>query len=133
MADTVTAESSLPEVLRFLSRVVSRDVIETVADYNRAKAGFPDDRSLAFALNVDLSVVEQWKRGTSPAIDEKQRLRDLAVAVSELEKVYEPEVIPAWLSARGSGEEKSPLEWLREGNLAEVLHLINASAQGAYS
>ena len=97
MADTVTTESSVQEVLRFLSRVVGAEVIETVADYNRAKAGFPDDQSLAAALNVDLAEVEQWKRGVTPGSEEKQRLRDLAVAVSELEKVYEPTVIPMWL------------------------------------
>lgn len=133
MADVVTAESSLQEVLRFLSRVVGPEVIETVADYNRARAGFSDDRALASALRVDLKDVEQWKLGALPSPEEKQRLRDLAVAVSELEKVYEPEVIPTWLASKPAGEEKAPIEWLREGNLAEVLQLINASAHGAYS
>jgi len=60
-------------------------------------------------------------------------LRDLSVVVAELLTVYEPEAVPEWLQGRAPGELKTPMEWLREGNLAEVLNQINASATGAYS
>ena len=60
-------------------------------------------------------------------------LRDLSVVVADLLTVYEPEAVPEWLQGRAPGELKTPMEWLREGNLAEVLNQINASATGAYS
>jgi hypothetical protein len=67
------------------------------------------------------------------AAETARLLRDLSVVVAELLTVYEPEAVPEWLQGRAPGELKTPMEWLREGNLAEVLSQINASATGAYS
>ena len=94
---------------------------------------FPDQAALAEALGVDEEQVTRWAAGEALQPDVERLLRDLAVVVSELEEVYEPEAIPAWLASRAPGETRTPLDLLREGNLAEVLHLINASAHAAYS
>ncbi|HEX2205586.1 MAG TPA: hypothetical protein VHG91_19900 [Longimicrobium sp.] len=104
-----------------------------VAYYLQARRGFGSHDALARALGVEASALTRWKKGHALGAEDERMLRHLAVAVAELETVYEPEVIPDWLTARVAGEEKTAMELLREGNLAEVLHRVNASAHGAYS
>ena len=141
MTDTTETEtetdaepSALQRVLRFLlANMLPRDVIETIGDYSRARAGFPNDEELARFLRIGQSEVEAWKKGEVSSEDRKKLFRDVAVAVSELEKVYHSELIPAWLSARPPGEMKAPIELLWDGNLAEVLQLINASSNAAFT
>ncbi|HKP75912.1 MAG TPA: hypothetical protein VJT67_10245 [Longimicrobiaceae bacterium] len=126
--------SALQRVLRFLlANMLPRDVIETIGDYSRARAGFPNDEELARFLRIEQSEVDDWKKGQVASEDRKKLFRDVAVSVSELEKIYHAEVIPAWLSAKPRGDTKAPIELLWEGNLAEVLQLINASSNAAYS
>lgn len=110
-----------------------RESVAPLAHYVVARRVFRDDDALVRALEVARPELELWKRGRTGDAEAGRRLRHLAVAITELEEVYEPEVIPQWLSSRPVGELKTPLEWLREGNLAEVLHLVNASAHGAYT
>jgi hypothetical protein len=134
-ASTAGAQGSTWQrmVFPFLLHIVPEEVIETIADYTRARAGFPSDEVLAEFLDVEPGRVDDWKRGHVPPDAQRQLLRDFAVAVSELGKVYETEVIPAWLTAKPIGDSKAPIELLWEGNLAEVLQLINASSNAAYS
>jgi hypothetical protein len=99
-----------------------------------AMQGFGDD-AVRFREMVGLSEEELgrvWICG-DVAPETVRLLRDLSVVVAELLTVYEPEAVPEWLQGRAPGELKTPMEWLREGNLAEVLNQINASATGAYS
>jgi hypothetical protein len=103
------------------------------AYYLVAREGFASDQELASALDVSPDELLRWKEGEGIAPEGERRLRDLAVAVSELLTVYEPSVVSRWLRSRSRDEIKTPLEWLREGNLAEVLQLINAASTGAYS
>ena len=99
--------------------------------YTKAREGFPNDAALAAAFPVHRSRIASWKQGDLPDEANARLLRDLAVVVDELEEVYDREVIPDWLFAnRVDGP--SPMELLRQGNLAEVLHLINAASTGAY-
>jgi hypothetical protein len=103
------------------------------AYYLVAREGFDSDSALAGALGIDANELARWRRGDDSDPESERLLRDLAVAVSELLTIYEPSVVPDWLSGRAPNEPKTPLQLLREGNLAEVLHLINASATGAYA
>lgn len=100
--------------------------------YTKAREGFPNDAALAAAFPVHRSRIASWKRGEAPGAANERLLRDLAIAVDELEEIYDPEVIPNWLFAEGTGG-PSPMELLRGGKLAEVLQLINAASTGAYS
>lgn len=103
-----------------------------VAYYLVAREAFTSDREMASVLGVDEDELARWARGGADA-NEVRLLRDVSVAVTELLAVYEPEAVREWLQGRAPGELKTPIEWLREGNLAEVLNQINASATGAYS
>jgi len=103
------------------------------AHYLQARKGFRTDAELAAALGVSADQLVRMKRGGVVDVDSERLMRDMAVVVSELLTIYQPEAVPEWLQGRPPGEPKSPLDWLREGNLAEVLQQINASASGAYS
>jgi hypothetical protein len=99
-----------------------------------AMQGFGDDAA-RFCEVVGLSEEELGRVWLCEEVapETARLLRDLSVVVAELLTVYEPEAVPEWLQGRAPGELKTPMEWLREGNLAEVLNQINASATGAYS
>lgn len=121
------------DLLRWPVRESVRRQIVPIAYYLEARKGFRSDAALAKALGVSAETITRWKRGGTVEPESERLLRDLAVAVSELLTAYEPEAVPEWLQGRAPREQKTPLEWLREGNLAEVLNQINASATGAYS
>jgi hypothetical protein len=99
-----------------------------------AMQGFGDD-AVRFREVVGLSEEELGRVWLCQEVapETARLLRDLSVVVTELLTVYEPEAVPEWLQGRAPGELKTPMEWLREGNLAEVLNQINSSATGAYS
>jgi hypothetical protein len=113
-------------------RIRDRGHLIRLGYYLKARQAFPNDAALAAAFPVHRSRIASWKQGEAPGAENERLLRDLAVVVDELDKVYEREVIPDWLFADRIGG-PSPLELLRQGNLAEVLHLINAASTGAYS
>ncbi|MBA2245001.1 MAG: hypothetical protein H0W11_08585 [Gemmatimonadetes bacterium] len=116
-----------------LDRVIQdKDHLVRVGYYTVARQAFPSDAALAAAFPVHRSRITNWKRGEAPDEYNATLLRDLAVAVDELKKVYDPEVIADWLFADRLGGPR-PIDLLREGKLAEVLQLINAASSGAYS
>ena len=116
-----------------LLRRLPGDWIVPAAYYRVARQGFGSEREMADALGIGTDELGRWKRGKDLDPDKERLLRDVSVAVSELLTIYEPAAVPEWLQGRQPGEARTPLEWLRDGNLAEVLNLINASATGAYS
>jgi len=117
---------------RVAARILDREHLIQMGYYTKAREGFPNDAALAAAFPVHRSRIASWKQGEAPDAENKRLLRDLAIAVDELEKVYDSDVIPDWLFAERTGG-PSAMELLRRGNLAEVLHLINAASTGAYS
>jgi hypothetical protein len=117
---------------RFVSGAYASRRIIPAAYYLVAREAFTSDEEMASILGVDEDALARWARGEADA-DDVRLLRDVSVVVSELLAIYEPEAVREWLQGRAPGELKTPIEWLREGNLAEVLNQINASATGAYS
>jgi hypothetical protein len=117
---------------RLAPRIRDKAHLIRMGYYMKAREGFPNDAALAAALPVHRSRVASWKQGEAPDPENERLLRDLAIVVDELEKVYDAEVIPDWLLAERLGG-PSPMELLRQGNLVEVLHLVSAAASGAYS
>ncbi len=119
---------------RFTRERTPEQVI-AMADYHRARHGFASDQELAGVLGVHRTRLAAWKQGSEvPRPENSQLLSHLAVVVQELERFLDPEVIGDWLL----GEQlalggRTPVEALRDGRLAEVLQLANATEHGAYA
>lgn len=118
--------------VRPMQRIRDKDHLIRMGYYMQAREGFPSDAALAAAFPVHRSRIASWKQGEAPEAGNARLLRDLAIVVDELRQIYEPDVIPDWLFAERMGG-PSPKELLRQGNLVDVLHLINAASTGAYS
>ena len=110
------------------------DQVIAMADYLRARQGFASDQELADVLGVHRTRLAAWKQGSEvPRPENAHLLAHLAVVVRELEQFLDPEVIADWLL----GEQhalggRTPVQALRDGRLAEVLQLANATEHGAY-
>jgi hypothetical protein len=113
-------------------RIRDRGHLIRLGYYLKARQAFPNDAALAAALPVHRSRIASWKQGEVPGAENERLLRDLAVVVDELERIYDPDVIADWLFADRVGG-PNPMELLRQGNLAEVLQLINAASTGGHA
>ena len=116
------------------TREKSPEQVLAMADYLRARRGFSSDREMADVLEVHRTRLAAWKRGSEVPNDENaQLLCHLAVVVKELEEFLDPDVIPDWLvTEQFTLAGSTPVQALREGHLAEVLHAANATEYGAY-
>jgi DNA-binding transcriptional regulator YiaG len=110
------------------------DQVVAMADYLRARRGFSSDQEMAEILEVHRTRLAAWKRGAEvPNPRNAQLLSYLAVVVSELEEFLDPDVIPDWLvTEQYTLGGATPVNALREGQLAEVLQAANATEHGAY-
>lgn len=116
------------------TREKSAGQVVAMADYLRARRGFATDYQMAEILGVHRSRLIAWKQGMEvPNPANAQLLSHLAVVVQELEEFLDPDVIPDWLlTEQYTLGSRTPVDALRNGHLAEVLHLANATEHGAY-
>lgn len=115
--------------------VAEREPLEqiVIGDYLRARQGFASDVEMAEVLGVHRTRVAAWKLGRLPDAVNTQLLAAVAVTVHALVQFLDPEVVADWLTT--DAEELggvAPVEALRQGRLAEVLQLANATEHGAY-
>lgn len=115
--------------------VAERDPLEqiVIGDYLRARQGFVSDVEMAEVLGVHRTRLAAWKVGQLPDAVNTQLLAAVAVTVHALVQFLDPEVVADWLTTEA--EELggvAPVEALRQGHLADVLQLANATEHGAY-
>jgi hypothetical protein len=104
-----------------------------VGDYHRARRGFASDTEMASVLGVHRTRIAAWKNGQLPDPGNAHLLSSLASVVDDLLRFLEPEIIPDWLvTGQFELRNKTPIEALRAGQLAEVLLAANATESGAY-
>lgn len=143
-ADAVRVRDFQPErgvaVLEFgrqrmrYTREKTPEQVYAMADYLRARHGFSTDQEMAEVLGVHRTRLIAWKQGKDvPNARNAQLLSHLAVVVRELEEFLDPDVIPDWLlTEQYTLGNRTPVDALREGHLAEVLQAANATEHGAY-
>jgi len=100
----------------------------------RARDAFRSDLEMAETLGIDRTRLIAWKRGSSHPRQEQVRfLADVAAAVDTLLRFLHPTVIADWLATpQFQLGDRTPVEALREGRLADVLQAANATEHGAY-
>lgn len=117
------------------TREKTAEQVFAMADYLRARRGFTTDQEMAGVLGVHRTRLVAWKQGADvPNPRNGQLLSHLAVVVQELAEFLDPEVIPDWLlTGQFALGGRTPVDALREGQLAEVLQAANATEHGAYA
>lgn len=116
-----------------LTQSLSPDQHIVVGDYHRARRGFASDSEMAELLGVHRTRIAAWKNGQAPDTENAKLLSAVAVAVGELLRFLDPEVVPDWLTTEQFDlQDRTPMEALREGHLADVLQAANATEHGAY-
>lgn len=100
----------------------------------RARSAFRTDLEMAGTLGIDRTRLIAWKKGSSQPRQEQVRfLADVAAAVDTLHRFLHPSVIADWLTTpQFQLGDRTPVEALREGRLADVLQAANATEHGAY-
>lgn len=91
------------------------------------------ETEIATLLQTSSQTLWRWKRGARPQPESRDRLLDLKWIVEKLSAVYEPEDAYIWLHSRHprlAGDR--PVERIREGQLDEVLDLVDQLSTGAY-
>lgn len=116
------------------TREKTAEQVYAMADYLRARRGFSTDQEMAEVLGVHRTRLIAWKQGADvPNARNAQLLSHLAVVVRELEEFLDPDVIPDWLlTEQYTLGNRTPVDALREGHLADVLQVANATEHGAY-
>jgi DNA-binding transcriptional regulator YiaG len=109
--------------------------VVAMADYLRARRAFASDQEMAEALNVHRTRLAAWKQGAEvPNPENAHLLAHLAVVVMELAEFLDTDVIGDWLlTEQGALGDRTPIQALREGRLADVLQAANATEHGAYT
>jgi hypothetical protein len=106
-----------------------------VSHYVRARTAFASDLEMSEMLGIDRTRLIAWKKGTSKPRQEQLRyLADVATTVDALRRFLHPTVMGDWLVApKIQLEDRSPVDLLREGRLADVLQAANASEHGSFA
>jgi hypothetical protein len=95
---------------------------------------FSSDAAIAEVLDVSRAAPGRWRQGALPDPETESRLIALDTTVSLLATFLHPATIPKWL--RGPDPflgDRSPLELVRNGQLAEVIRAIEADRAGVFA
>jgi hypothetical protein len=113
---------------------VAASRINLLSAYFRARSSFESDTALARALDVDRTRLSAWKKARAePRREHLRVLADLATVGDELRRFLHPAVVQDWLTSRQPElDGRTPVQALRDGNLADVLQAVNATEHGAF-
>jgi hypothetical protein len=96
---------------------------------------FASDAELADWLGVDRSQLSRYRRGHQrPGSDVGWRLTGLQAVVVALRQVLETDAVADWLLGVNTHlNHQRPLDLLREGRVAEVMHAVEAERTGSFA
>lgn len=111
------------------------DRLVLIADYVRAREAFGSDLEMSEVLGIDRTRLISWKKGVArPRQEHVRYLSDVATVVDALRRFLHPSVVKDWMTAPQLGlDDRTPVEVLREGRIADVLQAVNATEHGAYA
>lgn len=108
-----------------------------VATAEKVRALSRDFRSgaeLADALGVNRSQITRWLRGAGIDPLNAEKIDILELVISNLLRVYEPEVARAWLFGLNPHlGDRRPIDLVRKGKVEELLSAIRAERAGSFA
>jgi hypothetical protein len=96
---------------------------------------FVSDAELADWLGVDRSQLSRYRHGRQrPGGEVGWRLTGLQAVVQALRQVLDADAVPDWLlGVNAHLNHRRPLDLLREGRVAEVMHAVEAERTGSFA
>lgn len=95
---------------------------------------FRSQRRLAQALGVSPAQVTRWRNGQGIDAANAQRVDVLELVMSELLRLYAPEVAERWLEGFNPHlGDRRPIDVIRRGRADELLRAIAAARAGSYA
>jgi transcriptional regulator with XRE-family HTH domain len=89
-------------------------------------------RRLAEALGVDPAQVSRWHKGQAPDLRNAERVDVLELVLSELSRLYEPEVALRWLWGLNPHlGDRRPIEVVRAGQPEELVTALRMELAGS--
>lgn len=108
-----------------------------VATAEKVRALSRDFRSgaeLAEVLGVNRSQITRWLRGAGIDPLNAEKIDILELVISNLLRVYEPEVARAWLFGLNPHlGDRRPIDLVRKGKVEELLSAIRAERAGSFA
>jgi DNA-binding transcriptional regulator YdaS (Cro superfamily) len=106
-----------------------------IADKVRALSqDFGSQRKLAQLLDVSPAQVTRWIRGKGIDDLNADRVDALEIVMSQLLRLYTPEVAAMWLRGLNPHlRDRRPIDLIRRGRTVEVLDAIQAARAGSYA
>ncbi len=108
--------------------------VATAVKVEALSRDFRSQRRLAEALGVSPAQVTRWRQGKGIDEENAERLDLLELAMSMLQRIYEPETIEAWLFGWNPllGNRR-PIDVIRQGRTEELLAAIRQERAGSYA
>ena len=95
---------------------------------------FRSQRRLADALGVSPAQVSRWRQGRGIDEENAERLDLLELAMSMLQRIYEPDTVDAWLFGFNPlHRHRRPIDVIRQGRVEELLAAIRQERAGSYA
>jgi DNA-binding transcriptional regulator YdaS (Cro superfamily) len=95
---------------------------------------FGSQRKLAQLLDVSPAQITRWIRGKGIDALNADRVDALEVVMSQLLRMYTPEVAGSWLRGLNPHlRDRRPIDVIRRGQTVEVLDAIQAARAGSYA
>jgi DNA-binding transcriptional regulator YdaS (Cro superfamily) len=95
---------------------------------------FGSQRKLAQLLDVSPAQITRWIRGKGIDDLNADRVDALEIVMSQLLRMYTPEVAAAWLRGLNPHlRDRRPIDVIRRGQTVEVLDAIQAARAGSYA
>jgi uncharacterized protein (DUF2384 family) len=118
-------QSTLERPHHFVDAAARLDVLNRV---------YGSDAAVAKLLDVDRSQPRRWREGQLPDPANASRLTILATVVEVLSALLSPTSIPKWLAGPNAHlGDRTPIQLLKKGNVAEVFEAMDALRTGTYA
>ena len=100
--------------------------VASLADY------LGSQRRLAAALGVDPAQITRWQQGQPSDLRNAGRVDVLELVLSELSRLYEPEVARRWLEGMNPHlGDRRPIDVVRSGRAEDLLGALRAEFAGS--
>lgn len=117
------------------TKASSRPRFKIFAASSETLPPFTSDAELAAWLGVDRSQLTRYRRGRQrPGGEVSWRLTGLQAVVQALRQVLEADTVGDWLlGVNAHLNHQRPLDLLREGRVADVMHAVEAERTGSFA